>query len=110
MTKKQYRRFKVSAQSTWKKSAASIVAVCACRNFRQVVSVSRRGAGGIFKTLRIRRMAAALTRRPTFSSSPVAGDQAAVPAQDGAGGDHRYARSLAGLSRVSSARTCGLPS
>src|SRR5258708_37281882 len=36
------------AQSTWKKSAASIVAACARRNCRQVVSVCRFGAGGIF--------------------------------------------------------------
>src|SRR6266566_3153026 len=39
MTKKQYRRRRV-AQSTWKKSAASIVAACACRNWRQVGPVS----------------------------------------------------------------------
>jgi hypothetical protein len=70
ITKKQYGRFRVTAQSTWKKSTASIVAACACRNFRQVVSVRRCGAGGIFTALRIRRMVVALTRWPTFSSSP----------------------------------------
>jgi hypothetical protein len=122
ITKKQYKRCRVTAQSTWKKSTAGIVAACACRNFRQVVSVSRLGAGGIFRALRIRRMADALTRWPTLSSSPwiilypqpvvlggepfddrgdlgadrrpsrpvragpLAGDQAVVPAQDGAGG------------------------
>jgi hypothetical protein len=31
----------VTAQSTWKKSVASIVAACACRNCRHVVSVRR---------------------------------------------------------------------
>jgi len=62
ITKKQYRRCRVTAQSTWKKSAASIVAACACRNCRQVVSVRRLGAGGIFRALRIRRMVDALTR------------------------------------------------
>jgi hypothetical protein len=31
----------------WKKSAASMVAAWVCRNFRQVVSVSRMGAGVI---------------------------------------------------------------
>ena len=44
----QYSRRRVTAQSTWKKSVASIVAACACRNFRQVVSVCRFGAGRIF--------------------------------------------------------------
>jgi hypothetical protein len=38
-----------ATQSTWKKSAASIAAACACRNWRQVVSVCRWGAGGIFR-------------------------------------------------------------
>src|SRR5262249_30137923 len=33
ITKKQYRRCRVTAQSTWKKSAASIVAACARRKF-----------------------------------------------------------------------------
>jgi hypothetical protein len=36
---------------------------------------------------------------------PVAGDQAAVPAQDGAGVTSRWARSCAGRSRVSAVRT-----
>jgi hypothetical protein len=70
ITKKQYRRCRVTAQSTWKKSTASIVAAWAYRNFRQVVSVLRCGAGGIFRALRIRRMVDALTRWPSFSSSP----------------------------------------
>src|SRR5712691_10693392 len=43
ITKKQYRRCRVTAQSTGKKSAASIVSACARRKFRQVVSVSRLG-------------------------------------------------------------------
>jgi len=36
----------VIAQSTWKKSTASVVAACVRRNRRQVVSVARSGAGG----------------------------------------------------------------
>jgi hypothetical protein len=47
MTNRQYRRWRVTAQSTWKKSAASIVAAWARRNCRHVVSVCRFGAGGI---------------------------------------------------------------
>jgi hypothetical protein len=70
ITKKQYRRCRVTAQSTWKKSVASIVAACARRKFRHVVSVRRRGAGGIFSALRTRRIVDALTRWPTLSSSP----------------------------------------
>ena len=62
MTNRQYRRCRVNAQSTWKKSVASIVAACVGRNCRQVVSVRRCGAGGIFSALRIRRMVDALTR------------------------------------------------
>lgn len=48
VTKKQYRRCEATAQSAWKKSAVSIVAACARRKFRQVVSARRCGAGGIF--------------------------------------------------------------
>ena len=48
---------------------ASIVAACACRNFRHVVSVCRLGAGGIFSALRTRRILDALTRWPSLSSS-----------------------------------------
>ena len=70
MTNSQYSRCRVTAQSTWKKSVASIVAAWVCRNFPQVVSVSRLGAGGIFRASRIRRMVDALTRWPSFSSSP----------------------------------------
>jgi hypothetical protein len=66
----QYRRCRVTMQSTWKKPAASMVTACTCRNFRHVVSVSRLGAGGIFSALRIRRIVDALTPWPTFSSSP----------------------------------------
>ena len=40
--------FKVIAQSTWKKSTASMVGgLCARRDRRQLVWVSRSGAGGI---------------------------------------------------------------
>ena len=70
MTNRQYRRRRVTAQSTWKKSVASIVDACARRNFRHVVSVFRCGAGGIFSSLRTRRIVDALTRWPSFSSSP----------------------------------------
>jgi hypothetical protein len=54
----------------WKKSVASIVAACACRNCRQVVPVCRFGAGGILSALRTRRIVEALTRWPSLSSSP----------------------------------------
>ena len=70
MTNRQYRRCSVSAQSTWKKSAASVVAAWVCRNCRQVVSVCRFGAGGMRSALRTRRIVEALTRCPSFSSSP----------------------------------------
>jgi hypothetical protein len=43
-------------------STASIVATCARRNRRQDVSVARRGAGGIRRSLRIRRIVDAPTR------------------------------------------------
>ena len=69
-TNRQYSRWRVTAQSTWKKSVASIAAAWVCRNLRHVVSVCRSGAGGIFRVLRIRRMAEALTRWPSLSSSP----------------------------------------
>jgi hypothetical protein len=59
-----------TAQSRWKKSVASIVAACVCRNCRQVVSVRRCGGGGIFSAVRTRRMVDALTRWPGLSSSP----------------------------------------
>jgi hypothetical protein len=62
MRNRQYRRRRVTAQSTWKKSAASMVAAWACRNCRHVVSVRRFGAGGIRGTLRTRRIVDALTR------------------------------------------------
>jgi hypothetical protein len=59
-----------TAQSTWKKSVASIVAAWVCKNCRHVVSVFRCGTGGIFSAFRIRRMVDALTRWPSLSSSP----------------------------------------
>ena len=37
MTNRQYRRCRVTAQSTWEKSVASIVDAWVCRNFRHVV-------------------------------------------------------------------------
>jgi hypothetical protein len=49
---------------------ASIVDACVCRNCRQVASVRRFGAGGIFSVLRTRRMVDELTRWPNLSSSP----------------------------------------
>ena len=49
MTNRQYRRCRVTAQSTWKKSVASIVNAWVCRNWSQVVSVCRFGPGGIFR-------------------------------------------------------------
>jgi hypothetical protein len=70
MTNRQYSRWRVSAQSTWKKSVASIVDAWACRNFRHVVSERRSGAGGIFSALRTRRIVDAPTRCPSLSSSP----------------------------------------
>jgi hypothetical protein len=70
ITNKQYSRWSVTAQSTWKKSVASIVAACTCRNCRQVVSVCRFGTGGIFSAMRARRIVDVLTRWPSLSSSP----------------------------------------
>ncbi len=70
ITNKQYKRCRVTAQSAWKKSAASIVAACACRKSRQVVPVRRLGTGGIFSAFRTRRIVDAPTRWPTLSSSP----------------------------------------
>src|SRR6266516_7343484 len=123
MTNRQYRRRRVTAQSTWKKSVASIVDAWACRNVRQLASVCRFGAGGIFRGLEnpadrgradpvaeleqltldpLVSPAAVLGREPLDQRgdlgadrrpsrpvriAPLAGDQAAVPAQDGAGGD-----------------------
>src|SRR6266849_976480 len=46
MTKKQYRSRRVTAQSTGKKSVASIVAAWACKNPRQLMPVRRCDAGG----------------------------------------------------------------
>jgi hypothetical protein len=62
MTNKTYWRWRVTVQSTWKKSVARIVVACARRNCRQVASVCRFGAGGIFSALRTRRIVDALTR------------------------------------------------
>jgi hypothetical protein len=61
MTTKQDRRWRVTAQSTWKKSVASIVAACAGRNCRQDVPVCRFGAGGIVSAVRTRRIVDAPT-------------------------------------------------
>jgi hypothetical protein len=72
ITRKQDRRCRLTEQSSWKKSAASIVAACARRKFRHVVSVLRWGAGAIFSALRTRRMVDALTRRPCTASKLIA--------------------------------------
>jgi hypothetical protein len=64
-----YMRRRVTAQSTWKKSHASIVAAWVRRNCRQVVRL-RWGAGGIRSRLRTRRTVEAPTRYPRPSSSP----------------------------------------
>jgi hypothetical protein len=63
-------RFRVMAQSTWKKSTASMVVACARRNRLQDVSVARSGAGSIRRSLGIRRIVDAPTRCPSLSSSP----------------------------------------
>jgi hypothetical protein len=62
MTNRQYRCRRVIAQSTWKKSVASIVDGWACRNWCQLASACRCGAGGIFRALRTQRTVDALTR------------------------------------------------
>jgi hypothetical protein len=54
--------FKVIAQSTWKKSTASMLQACARRNRHQLVSVARSGAGGVRRSLRILRTVDAPTR------------------------------------------------
>jgi hypothetical protein len=123
MTNGQYGRCRVSTQSAWKKSAASMTAAWECMNCRQVVSVRRLGAGGIRSAFRTRQIvdaptpvteleqltldplispAAVLSREPLDQPcdlgadrrpshpvrvGPLPGDQAAVPAQDGTGGD-----------------------
>jgi hypothetical protein len=63
-------RLSVTAQSTWKKSTASMVAAWVRRNCRHVVSVCLDGAGDILRSLRILRMVDAPTRCPSLSSSP----------------------------------------
>ena len=70
MTNRQYRRCRVTAQSTWKKSVAGMVDACVRRNVRHVVSEPRSGAGGIFSGLRTRRIVDAPTRWPSLSNSP----------------------------------------
>jgi hypothetical protein len=50
--------------------AASMVAACMCRNWRQVVSVRLLGAGGIRRVLRTWQIVHALTWCPSLSSSP----------------------------------------
>jgi hypothetical protein len=54
ITKNTYNRRKVTVQSTWKKSHASIVEAWVWRNCRQVVRL-RCGAGGIRSRLSTRR-------------------------------------------------------
>jgi hypothetical protein len=56
----------VPAQSTWKKSQASIVAACARRNCRQVAWSALVGAGGIRRFFRTRRIVEAPTPAPHF--------------------------------------------
>ncbi len=68
--KKQYKRWRVTAQSTWKKSQASIVVAWVRTNCRHVESVCRWGAGGIRRALRTRRIVETPTRWPSLSSSP----------------------------------------
>jgi hypothetical protein len=63
-------RWSVTAQSTGNKSHANIVDACARRNCRHVVSVHRRGAGGIRSRLRRRRIVDAPTWWPSVNSSP----------------------------------------
>src|SRR5437764_1036003 len=70
MTNRQYSRCRVIAQSTWKKSVASIVDTWVSRNCRHAMSERRSGAGGIFSAVRTRRMVDAPTRWPSLSSSP----------------------------------------
>ncbi len=69
ITKNTYRRRRVTAQSTWKKSQASIVVAWLRRNCRQVVR-SRCGAGGIRSRFSTRRTVGAPTRLPRPSNSP----------------------------------------
>ena len=122
MTNRQYRRCSVSAQSTWKKSVASIVDAWACRNCSHVVSVRRFGPGDLpgledaadggcadpvaeFERLALDPLVSPAVvlggepldepcdlgadRRPSrpVRVGPNTADRAAVPAQDGTGGD-----------------------
>src|SRR5690348_8217112 len=123
MTNRQYRRCRVTAQSTGEKPAASIVAAWVRGNCRQAVSVCRSGAGGDLQGLEVtadgrcadpvagfqqlaldplvspagifgsepldERGDLGTGRRPSppLRAGPRAADQAAVPAQDGAGHD-----------------------
>jgi hypothetical protein len=59
----------VTAQSTWKKSHASIVEACERRNCRYVARL-RCGAGGVRSRFTTRRTFEAPTRMPRPSSSP----------------------------------------
>ena len=61
---------RVTAQSTWNKSVASITDAWVCRNCSQLASVWRFGAGEIFRAFRTRRIVDAPTRWPSLSSSP----------------------------------------
>jgi hypothetical protein len=69
-TKNTYRRCSVRAQSTWKKSQASIVDAWLARNRRQVVWSHRVGAGGMPSRWRMRRIVEALIRWPRPCNSP----------------------------------------
>jgi hypothetical protein len=62
MTNRQDRRWRVTAQSAWKKPVASITDARVRRNCRQVTSVRRFGVGGIFRALRTRRIVAGPAR------------------------------------------------
>src|SRR5689334_21079779 len=69
-TNSTYSRRRVTAQSTWKMSTASMLVAWVRRNCRQLVSVRRTGAGGMRWRLRMRRIVEAPTRWPSLSNSP----------------------------------------
>ena len=69
MAKNTYTRRKVTAQSTWKKSQASMVEACVRRNCRQAERL-RCGAGGSHSRFSSRGTVEAPTRMPSPSSSP----------------------------------------
>src|SRR5215472_18005727 len=69
ITKNTYKRRKVTAQSTWKKSHGSVVDAWARRNCRQLERL-RCGAGGMRSRFSTRHMVEAATRMPRPSRSP----------------------------------------